>query len=109
MAVVLPQGRLNNSSDKEIREFIAKRCRILAVVGLVITYIYNMIVARTYIEWLLEPLKAARPLRIEIVFRSETLAGDEVSVEITRGANGEIYHRVFSPEGKDHVVALSKA
>jgi len=34
MAVVLPQGRFNNSSDKNIREFIAERCRILAVVGL---------------------------------------------------------------------------
>jgi len=34
MAVVLPQGRFNNSSDKQIREFIAERCRILAVVGL---------------------------------------------------------------------------
>ena len=34
MAVVLPQGRFNNSSDKRIREFIAARCRILAVVGL---------------------------------------------------------------------------
>jgi type I restriction enzyme M protein len=34
MAVVLPQGRFNNSSDKRIRDFIAKRCRILAVVGL---------------------------------------------------------------------------
>lgn len=34
MAVVLPQGRFNNSSDKEIRNFIAERCRILAVVGL---------------------------------------------------------------------------
>lgn len=34
MAIVLPQGRLNNSSDKYIREFIAERCRILAVVGL---------------------------------------------------------------------------
>jgi type I restriction enzyme M protein len=34
MAVVLPQGRFNNSSDKQIREFIADRCRILAVVGL---------------------------------------------------------------------------
>jgi len=33
MAVVLPQGRFNNSSDKRIREFIAERCRILAVVG----------------------------------------------------------------------------
>ncbi|MFH0866308.1 MAG: N-6 DNA methylase [Bacteroidota bacterium] len=34
MAIVLPQGRFNNSSDKKIRDFIAERCRILAVVGL---------------------------------------------------------------------------
>lgn len=34
MAVVLPQGRFNNSSDRYIRDFIAERCRILAVVGL---------------------------------------------------------------------------
>lgn len=34
MAIVLPQGRFNNSSDKALREYIAARCRILAVVGL---------------------------------------------------------------------------
>lgn len=34
MAIVLPQGRFNNTSDKEIREFISERCRILAVIGL---------------------------------------------------------------------------
>lgn len=34
MAVVLPQGRFNNSSDRYIRDMIAERCRILAVVGL---------------------------------------------------------------------------
>ncbi|UXN03838.1 N-6 DNA methylase [Bartonella sp. HY406] len=34
MAIVLPQGRFNNSTDKYIRDFIAERCRILAVVGL---------------------------------------------------------------------------
>jgi type I restriction enzyme M protein len=34
MAIVLPQGRFNNSSDKQIRDYIAERCRILAVVGL---------------------------------------------------------------------------
>ncbi len=34
MAIVLPQGRFNNASDKYIREFIADRARILAVVGL---------------------------------------------------------------------------
>ena len=34
MAIVLPQGRFNNASDKRVREFISDRCRILAVVGL---------------------------------------------------------------------------
>lgn len=34
MAIVLPQGRFNNSSDLYIREYIAQHCRILAVVGL---------------------------------------------------------------------------
>ena len=34
MAIVLPQGRFNNSSDQRVREFIMDRCRILAVVGL---------------------------------------------------------------------------
>lgn len=34
MAIVLPQGRFNNSSDMAIREYIAERCRILAVIGL---------------------------------------------------------------------------
>ena len=34
MAIVLPQGRYNNTTDKYIREFIAQHCRILAVVGL---------------------------------------------------------------------------
>lgn len=34
MAIVLPQGRFNNTSDKQIREFIAEKTRIIAVVGL---------------------------------------------------------------------------
>ena len=34
MAIVLPQGRFNNTSDKYIREFIAERARILAIVSL---------------------------------------------------------------------------
>lgn len=34
MAVVLPQGRFNNSSDQRVRKFIMEQCRILAVVGL---------------------------------------------------------------------------
>jgi type I restriction enzyme M protein len=34
MAVVLPQGRFNNQTDQQIRNYIAERARILAVVGL---------------------------------------------------------------------------
>lgn len=34
LAIVLPQGRFNNTSDKDIREFIAEKARIIAVVGL---------------------------------------------------------------------------
>ena len=34
MGVVLPQGDFNNSSEKYLRDFIAEKCRILAVVGL---------------------------------------------------------------------------
>lgn len=59
-----------------------------------------------YIEWLLEPLRGVAPRELEIVFRSETLAGDEVSVEVAAGtAPGEMFHRVFAADGKDHAVA----
>ena len=34
MAIVLPQGRFNNTSDRYIRDFIAEHARILAVIGL---------------------------------------------------------------------------
>ena len=34
MAIVLPQGRFNNTSDKYVRDFIAEHARILAIVGL---------------------------------------------------------------------------
>lgn len=34
MAITLPHGRFNNSSDKYIRDFISERCRILVIVGL---------------------------------------------------------------------------
>ena len=34
MAIVLPQGRLNNTNDEYIRKFVMERARILAVVGL---------------------------------------------------------------------------
>ena len=34
MTIVLPQGRFNNASDKQIREYISEKARILAVIGL---------------------------------------------------------------------------
>jgi len=34
LAIVLPQGRFNNASDKDIRDFISEKARIIAVVGL---------------------------------------------------------------------------
>lgn len=34
LAIVLPQGRFNNTSDKDIREHISQKARILGVVGL---------------------------------------------------------------------------
>ena len=34
MAIVLPQGRFNNTTDKYVRDFVAERTRILAVIGL---------------------------------------------------------------------------
>lgn len=34
MAIVLPQGRFNNTSDEKIRNFIMEKARLIAVVGL---------------------------------------------------------------------------
>lgn len=34
MAIVLPQGRFNNTTDQYIREYVKERCRVLAVIGL---------------------------------------------------------------------------
>ena len=60
-----------------------------------------------YIAWMLEPCETCCPAEMEIVFRSETFAGDEVRVEIA-AADGFVYHRVFAPDGKDHIVARTR-
>ncbi len=55
-----------------------------------------------YIEWMLESLE--RPCRLlEVVFRSETMAGDEILV-CSAQAGGAAYHRVSSPDGRDHAI-----
>ena len=62
---------------------------------------------RLYINWMLEPCESRCPAEMEVVFRSETFAGDEVRVE-TAAADGYTYHRVSAPDGKDHIVARTK-
>ena len=57
-----------------------------------------------YIEWMLEPYADAHPSQMEVVFRSETLAGEEVLVS-SAAEPPRTYHRVYSTGGRDHVVA----
>jgi fatty acyl-ACP thioesterase A len=57
-----------------------------------------------YIEWMLEPCRSARPEKMEVVFRGEAFAGDGISVSVVE-SNGNTLHRVFSPDGKDYIIA----
>jgi hypothetical protein len=41
---------------------------------------------------------------MEIVFRGEAFAGDEVCVSVITEEDGML-HRVFSREGKDYIIA----
>lgn len=60
-----------------------------------------------YIEWLMEdrPESAAPCRELDIIFKSETLAGEEVRVESVGVEEGVFVHRVSSPDGRDHVIA----
>ena len=64
-----------------------------------------------YVEWLLEgrPAAAGSCNELEIVFKSETLAGDEVRVESDETEPGVFVHRVYAPAGRDHVLARTAA
>ena len=57
-----------------------------------------------YVEWMLEPCPSPRPKRMEIVFRGEAFAGDEVNVSVI-AEDGGLLHRVYSNEGKDYIIA----
>ena len=60
-----------------------------------------------YVEWLMEgrPDAAGPCQELDIVFKSETLAGDEVRVESVETEPGVFAHRVYAPDGRDHVLA----
>ena len=62
-----------------------------------------------YVEWLMEgrPEAAGPCHEIDIVFKSETLAGEEVRVESVETEPGVYVHRVYAPDGRDHVLARS--
>ncbi len=51
------------------------------------------------------PDSAGPCLELDIVFKSETLAGEEVRVESAETEPGEFMHRVYAPDGRDHVIA----
>ena len=57
-----------------------------------------------YIEWMLEPCTSPRPKKMEIVFRGEAFAGNEVNVSVV-AEDDVLLHRVFSREGKDYIIA----
>ena len=62
-----------------------------------------------YVEWLMEgrPDAAGPCHEIDIVFKSETLAGEEVRVESVETEPSVYFHRVYAPDGRDHVIARS--
>lgn len=62
-----------------------------------------------YVEWLLEPAGSGKVSELEIAFKSETLAGEEVCVQIARNAEeNATYHRVFAADGRDHAIAITR-
>ncbi len=63
-----------------------------------------------YVEWLVEtvPPGAGCCTDFEIVFRSETLAGEEVRAEGVEVEPGVYAHRLSAPDGRDHVLARTR-
>ena len=63
-----------------------------------------------YVEWLMEgrPASASPCRELDIVFKSETLAGEEVRVESVEVEPEVFIHRVYAPDGRDHVLARTR-
>lgn len=57
-----------------------------------------------YLNWMFEPCADMRPAEMEVVFRSETLAGESVRIDVAT-VDGVTYHRVCDENGHDHLVA----
>ena len=63
-----------------------------------------------YVAWLLEavPPGAGVCADLEVVFRSETLAGDEVRAAGAAAGPGVYEHRLSAPDGRDHALARTR-
>lgn len=57
-----------------------------------------------YMEWMFEHRDNSRPAEMDVVFRGEALAGDEVLVR-SLPSGESVFYRVFSASGKDHIIA----
>ena len=120
MAIVLPQGRLNNASDERMRGFIATHCRILAVVGLDANTFKPHTGTKTSVlfvqKWNNDP--TVGPLCPKVDDYNIFFAGQKLPSKNTRGdkiiarKNGELLrdshghwvvsHDLFSHEGLTH-------
>lgn len=121
MAIVLPQGRFNNAGDQRVREFIAERCRILAVVGLHPNSFKPHTGTKTSVlfvqKWNDDP--AAGPLcpkagDYNIFFATQRLESKDTSSEKIIARNGDdkllrdshghwvVQHDLFNHEGLTH-------
>ena len=60
-----------------------------------------------YVEWLLEgrPASSAKCHALDVVFKAETLAGEEIRVESVETEPGVFIHRLCTPDGCDRVLA----
>ena len=62
-----------------------------------------------YVEWMLEgrPDGAGACRELDVVFKSETLAGEAVLTECVETEPGVFCHRVYAPDGRDHAIGRS--
>lgn len=96
MAIVLPQGRFNNTSDKRIREFVSEKARILAVVGLQVNTFKPHTGTKTSIlflqKWNDKPKQGPLCLKVDdypIFFAVSEKSGKDNSGDYVYVKNGE--------------------
>ena len=62
-----------------------------------------------YVEWMLEALPDGfRPNACEVVFKAETLVGEEVRAEAIAEDDGAFLCRAIAADGRDHALAIVK-